>query len=109
MVIDLSSEIYHLAKQFPPEETYALRNQIQRAVVSIASNIAKGYAREKLKEEIYFIDVARGSLNEVYCQLAIAFKLNYINNSQLKQTKDLILNLQRAINGYKKYLSTKKQ
>lgn len=101
MAIDLSSEIYRLAKQFPPEETYALRNQIQRAVVSIASNIAKGYAREKLKEEIYFIDVARGSLNEVYCQLAIAFKLNYINNSQLKQTKDLILNLQHAINGYK--------
>lgn len=32
MAIDLSSEIYRLAKQFPPEETYALRNQIQRAI-----------------------------------------------------------------------------
>jgi hypothetical protein len=54
----LAEEIYHLTEKFPKYETYALSNQIERAVVSIPSNIAEGHARESTKEFLHHISIA---------------------------------------------------
>ena len=48
--MDLVIEIYKLVKKLPKEETYSLSDQMRRAVVSIPSNIAEGYARKTTKE-----------------------------------------------------------
>ena len=47
--MDLVDEIYKLVKLLPKEETYALSDQMRRAVVSIPSNIAEGYERKSIK------------------------------------------------------------
>ena len=75
--------IYKLQASFPSIEKYGLGDQIRRAVVSVSSNIVEGNARYSLKEQIHFIDIALGSLMEVYCQLILAYDLEYITLEQL--------------------------
>ena len=58
---ELVVECYSLVSKFPKEEKYALGDQIRRAVVSIASNIAEGSGRVSLKEKMHFIEIAYGS------------------------------------------------
>ena len=56
----LVADIYHICQRFPPQESYGLTNQIQRAAVSIPSNIAEGMGRFSIKERIHFIDISYG-------------------------------------------------
>lgn len=72
----LVKQIYNLTGKFPLEEKFGLANQIQRAAVSIPSNIAEGYGRNSNKEMIRFLSIAKGSLYEVETQLYIAIDLN---------------------------------
>ena len=80
--INLSTEIYNLTGTFPKHETYALTNQLQRAVVSIPSNIAEGASRESEVDFARFLEIALGSTYEVETQIHIAHNLSYINKEQ---------------------------
>ena len=83
--IDLVEMIYRLTgSSFPREEMYALTNQIRRAAVSIASNIAEGHARQSTAEFKHFLSIARGSLAEVETQLVIACRLGFLTQEQLE-------------------------
>ena len=73
------SALYLLTKQFPSDERFGLTNQIQRASVSIPSNIAEGSARHGNKEYIQFLYIALGSAAEVETQLLIARDLGYVD------------------------------
>lgn len=64
-------EVYKIQSSFPPFEKYGLGDQLRRAVISVPSNIAEGNSRTSIKEQIHFIEIAYGSLMEVYCQLII--------------------------------------
>ncbi|WP_428224025.1 four helix bundle protein [Flavobacterium sp.] len=81
--ITLVVKVYQLTRFFPPEELYSLTNQIKRAAVSIPSNIAEGYGRNTNKSFSHFIDISRGSLNELETQLIIAKELMYITDIDL--------------------------
>ena len=85
--------IYHLLKLFPKEEQYALCDQLRRAAVSIPSNIAEGMGRVSIKEQIHFIEIAFGSLNEAMCQLEIAYDLNYISQEGFEKSEKLAKSL----------------
>jgi four helix bundle protein len=63
--IQMSVAIYKLTAGFPKEETYGLSSQLRRAGVSVASNIAEGYARNSRGEYKQFLGMARGSNSEV--------------------------------------------
>ena len=71
-------QVYSLLKLFPKEEQYALCDQLRRASISIASNIAEGMGRSSLREQVHFIEIAYGALNEVMCQLELSEELGYI-------------------------------
>lgn len=70
--------VYELVKTFPTEERFALSDQVRRAVVSIASNIAEGCGRASNKEYAHFLSIARGSLYETMTQLEMAQSFGYI-------------------------------
>lgn len=79
--VELVKGIYKLTNEFPKSEVYALSSQMQRAAISIPSNIAEGHSRKNLKEYIQFLHIAYGSSAELETQLIIAKelfpKLNY--------------------------------
>lgn len=72
-------QIYVLTKKFPKTEIFGLVSQMQRAAVSITSNIAEGFGRQGYKEKIQFYYIAQGSLTELKNQLLIARDIKYID------------------------------
>ncbi|MDL2257467.1 four helix bundle protein [Bacteroidales bacterium OttesenSCG-928-I14] len=76
-------QIYLLTNSFPEREKFGLISQLQRAVLSIVSNIVEGTSRTSNKEKERFIEIAYGSLLESFCQLQVSVDLEYINQSQL--------------------------
>ena len=71
----LVKDVYDLTGKFPNTEKYGLSDQLRRAVISIPSNIAEGSGRSSIKEKIHFIEIAYGSLMEVYCQLQLCHSI----------------------------------
>ena len=67
---------------------YGLRDQIQRAAVSICSNIAEGFERRGNREFINFLWIAKGSAAEVCSQLYNAKDLGYITDERFKSMYD---------------------
>lgn len=75
--IDLTAAIYELTTKFPDVERFGLTNQMRRASVSVASNIAEGYGRSTKGEYHLFLGHARGSCSELETQLVIAKRLDF--------------------------------
>jgi four helix bundle protein len=75
--MELCVEVYRMTSTFPDSEKYGLTNQLRRATVSVASNIAEGYGRASTGEYIQFLGHSRGSIYEVNAQLLIAQELNF--------------------------------
>lgn len=69
--ISLVREIYFIAKELPKNEQYGLGSQVQRAAVSIPSNIAEGYARRGTGDYLRFLSMSYGSAAELETQLII--------------------------------------
>jgi four helix bundle protein len=101
----LVKDIYMVSDSFPTSEKFGLSNQIQRASVSVVSNIAEGVSRFSPKEQIRFIEIAYGSLTEVYCQLIIAVDLCYLSNDKNELIKLRILKISNQLNSLKKSIS----
>lgn len=96
---DLVVHVYQLVKQFPKEEHYALCDQLRRAVISIPSNIAEGMGRMSVKEQVHFIEIAFGSLNEVMCQLELAHELHMIDNYDLQKSEEIVKSIAQMLSG----------
>ena len=88
--LDVVTRVYRLTNQFPQQETFSLTNQLQRAAISVPSNIAEGMGRFSIKERIHFLEIANGSLLETMCQLEIAQQLGYISKEQFTEEETLI-------------------
>ena len=78
--MELVKAVYALSKAFPPDERYALTDQLRCAVVSIPSNIAEGSGRSSNADYAHFLSIARGSLYETMTQLRVAVDLGYISS-----------------------------
>ncbi len=86
----LSLEIYKITKEFPKEERFGLISQLQRASVSICSNIAEGAGRNTTKDFKHFLHNALGSAREIEYQLLLCKDLNYIQVSTYDRLNSLI-------------------
>jgi four helix bundle protein len=87
--VELSAGIYKFTASFPSSEQFGLTNQLRRASVSVASNIAEGYGRSTKGEYIQFLGHARGSNCEVQTQLVIAGKLGFGSEQKLREAENL--------------------
>lgn len=97
----LVKDVYIITKRFPTDEKFAISDQIRRAVVSIASNIAEGSGRFYSKEKLHFLSIAYGSLTELSCQLTLACDLGYMNGDQFGPLREKIEEIARMMSGYR--------
>ena len=95
--VDLSVIIYKITEGFPKKEQYSLSQQMNRAVVSIASNIAEGAGRNSDKEFLNFLSMSVGSSFELETQLVIANKIGYVDEKSLVEIGSLIKEIQNMI------------
>ena len=96
---ELVKSVYLFLDKFPKYETYALGDQLRRAVTSVPSNIAEGSGRFSIKEKIHFIEIAYGSLTEILCQLDIVHDLNYITDEEFANEKERINVIGKQLSG----------
>lgn len=97
--------IYKLTRSFPKEEIYALTSQLKRASVSVPSNISEGFGRQTDKSFHHFLNISRGSLNEIETQLIIAKELDFVLDDNLfNEILFLIEEESKMINAFSKNL-----
>lgn len=82
--MNLAERICRLTQVFPKYEVYGLSSQMQRASVSIPSNIAEGHARDSTQEYLRFVSISLGSLAELETQVMLAGRLGYLSESDLQ-------------------------
>lgn len=105
--MQLLSDVYSLTGKFPTKEAYGLTNQLQRAAVSIPSNIAEGMGRFSLKERMHFLEISNGSIMEVMCQLEIAQLLGYITTEELQEQERKVAAIAKMMIGLRNKLEEK--
>lgn len=97
--IVLAMAVYKATDFFPRHEIYGLAQQMRRAAVSVASNIAEGKGCWSTKEFRHFLFNARGSLLELKTQIVIAEKLKYFTGSQLNELRASATQVGRSLTG----------
>ena len=95
--MNLVERVYLLTQAFPKHETYGLASQMQRAAVSIPSNIAEGHTREHLKEYLHHLSMAQASLAELMTQIEIAARLKYLPTESLGAMLDDTASLSKQL------------
>ena len=95
----LVRDVYLLQNEFPKEERYALGDQIRRAATSITANLAEGSGRQSVKEKIHFIEIAFGSMTEVFCELQTACDLGYITKKQFDELRPQFSDVAKMLSG----------
>ncbi|MFA5700759.1 MAG: four helix bundle protein [Desulfuromonas sp.] len=104
----LTQLIYWLTRETPLAQDFGLRDQIQRASVSVLSNIAEGFDRSTPTEFHRFLVIAKGSCAEVRAQLYVAMDAQLISISQFEKAKMLAEETSRVIAGLRRSVETQK-
>ncbi len=97
--VDLVPKVYDLLRRLPPEERYALADQLRRAVISVAANVAEGQARQHRKEFLQYLWIARGSLAETETLLAVGQRLGYWSEGDMLAVNEAIVQVRRPLQG----------
>lgn len=97
--VNLATIVYKTTAEMPWFEKKGLCDQLQRAVVSISSNIAEGCAKPSDAEFAKFLDAALGSAFEVETQLLIAKNVGYIAYDKYDELQNEVSGIERQIQG----------
>ena len=91
-------------QRFSNIKDFGFRDQIQRAAISVMSNIAEGFDRGTNREFIQFLVIARGSVSEVKSQLYAALDIGYIDRAEFDVITGKCHKLTSLLNGFIRYL-----
>lgn len=87
-------EIYKLIKYFPPDECFALTDDLKRAANSVVHNLAEGYGRFEPRDKTRFYKISRGSAYESMSQILVAESQAYLNS---ETSENLIMRYKEVI------------
>jgi four helix bundle protein len=93
----LTLAVYQRTRAFPKEELYGLTSQLRRATASVGANIAEGCGRRSDGEMRRFVQIARGSANEVEYDLLLAKDLDLLTEEEHKNFEAKVLEIQRML------------
>ncbi|SFP03018.1 four helix bundle protein [Prevotella sp. tf2-5] len=97
--VNYASKVYKVTADLPWFEKKGLCDQLQRAVVTISSNIAEGSAKPSDNDFAHFLDMSLGSAFEVETQLIISKNIGYIDAELFDGLMEDLKEIERQING----------
>ena len=103
--VELADTIYTLTASFPKTEIYGLSSQMQRAAVSVPSNIAEGSGKGSDRDFARFVSISLGSLFELETQIEIAYRRGYISTENYYALRPRIESLQKRIYNLRVHLA----
>lgn len=95
--MNLAVLVYQLTQNFPKSEMFNLVDQMRRAAVSIASNIAEGRSRGTDAEFVHFLYVSRGSCTELETQILLSNRLGYLTEDTSEKASELCDEINRKL------------
>jgi four helix bundle protein len=101
---DVAVNIYQITSQVEMKRDYGLKDQLQRAALSITNNIAEGFEYNNNKDFIKFLRYAKGSTGEVRSMLNILLRLNLISEEEFNSLYPKLIELSKQIKGFISYL-----
>ncbi|MBI1925055.1 four helix bundle protein [Candidatus Poribacteria bacterium] len=96
---DLAVNVYQTTQSFPAHQRYSLTDQMQRAAVSVAANIAEGSGRQTVADYLRFLYIARGSFRELEYYLHLAKRLGYLGQADYQQIAALADETAKTLTG----------
>ena len=97
-------EIYEMTMSGKFKNDFGLKDQIQKAAVSVMNNIAEGFERDNNNEFIRFLRYSKGSAGEVRSLLYVAYDINYIDEDEFKNKFESAIDIITQIANFIKYL-----
>jgi len=104
--LDLADRIYGITESFPRAELYGLTSQMQRAAISVGSNISEGAARNSKREFYHFLGITNGSAAELHFQLDLACRRQMIPDSVRQEVQDLLAEITKMSSSLQKTLAS---
>ena len=105
---NLVKDVYLLTKKFPDDERFGLTQQIRKAAVSIASNIAEGAGRGTDNDFAHFLDIVNGSAFETETQLILSLDLEYISQTEFDFVNEKLQVIEKMVFNFNQSLKNKK-
>ena len=102
--MQLVTLIYEITRFLPVEEKFGLVSQMRRSAVSIPSNIAEGYARNRRKENHQFVSIAYSSAVELDTQLIICKNLKLVEENKIQKAENLLEEIKKMSYRYRQSL-----
>ena len=98
-------KVYKLTNTNPAiAKDYGLKDQLQRAALSISNNIAEGFERETKKELIRFLYFSKGSAGECRNMFNFLQLLEYIDEKNFYEYRNDVIEISKQLGNYIKYL-----
>lgn len=97
--IEIAVEVYRITELLPRDERYNLISQLNRAAISIPSNIAEGCGRGTNPAFIQFLEYATGSVFEIDAQIVVIERLKLLPQGELRSIKSMIDEEGKMLNG----------
>ena len=105
----IRNQVYEIVKKLPDFEKYNLGSQLRRAAISITANIAEGYGCFHYQENIQFLRISRGSVNEILDHLITCLDQGYIGQEIFNELETRINKEIQIIDGLIRSLRNKQK
>lgn len=99
LAMEIASDIHNLCLEFPKNEVYGLVSQMNRAAISMPSNIAEGSNRQNTHFK-HFLNISLGSSFELQTQLLIASQNKYLTDERALEIENKIIEFQKMTHGF---------
>src|SRR4030042_5223654 len=103
----LVKDIYHITSDNKITRNYSLKDQIQRAALSVMNNISEGFERYSDREFANFLNIAKGSAGEVRSMLFVMLDMKYIDNDTFQNVYPQTMIISKSLSGFMSYLKNK--
>jgi len=107
LAMDVAERVYILSGTFPHHQQYTLVSQMQRACISVPSNIVEGHSRHSTKDFLRYLAIAQGSRAELETQLRLAIRLTYCAEAKAAPLVKMLDELGRMLSSLQKSLRAK--